>query len=107
MLGKRLAKRMTKMAQIKSQFSELNGHIADAIKNKDFSRALILDKARQDILRDLCLMDPSTIDAGFFEFIEGCAKDNARLIQSVEEDMSEITFRQSRSRKVQTAYMQR
>lgn len=95
------------MAQIKSQFSELNGHIADAIKNKDFSRALVLDKARQDILRDLCLMDPSTIDAGFFEFIEGCAKDNARLIQSVEEDMSEITFRQSRSRKVQTAYMQR
>jgi len=52
-------------------------------------------------------MDPSTIDAGFFEFIEGCAKDNARLIQSVEEDMVDITFRQSQTRKVQTAYMHR
>ena len=72
--GKRLAKRMTKMAEIKSQFTELNGHIADAIKNKDFSRALLLDKARQDILKDLCLMDPSTIDAGSFRIYRGMRK---------------------------------
>ncbi len=98
---------MTKTAEIRAQFSELNAHIAEAITNKDFSRALVLDKARQDILKDLCLMDPTTIDKSFFEFIEGCAKENARLIQKVEADMQDMTFRQSRSRKVQAAYSQR
>ena len=98
---------MTRTAEIKAQFSELNAHIADAITQKDFSRALMLDKARQDILKDLCLMDPTTIDASFFEFIEGCAKDNTRLIQSVEAEMQDMTFRQSRSRKVRAAYAQR
>ena len=97
---------MTKTAEIKAQFSELNAHIAEAITSRDFSRALVLDRARQDILKDLCLMDPSNIDEAFFEFIEGCAKENARLIQSVEEDMQQMTFRQSRARKVQTAYIQ-
>jgi len=98
---------MMKMAEIKSQFSDLGMLILDAVKNKDFNRALMLDKARQDILKDLCLMEPTAIDAGFFEFIEGCAKDNARLIQSVEDDMEQMTFRQSQARKVQTAYMRR
>ena len=92
------------MAEIREQFSELNGHIATAISNKDFNRAVTLDRARQDILRDLCLMDMSGIDESFFAFIEQCAKDNAELIETIEKGMEEMTFRQSRTRKAQAAY---
>jgi len=92
------------MAEIRDQFSELNGHIATAISNKDFNRAVTLDRARQDILRDLCLMDMSGIDESFFAFIEQCAKDNAELIETIEKGMEEMTFRQSRTRKAQAAY---
>ena len=92
------------MAEIRDQFSELNGHIATAISNKDFNRAVTLDRARQDILRDLCLMDMSGIDESFFAFIEQCAKDNAALIETIEKGMEEMTFRQSRTRKAQAAY---
>ena len=92
------------MAEIRDQFSELNGHIATAISNKDFNRAVTLDRARQDILRDLCLMDMSGLDESFFAFIEQCAKDNAELIKSIEKKMEEMTFRQSRTRKAQAAY---
>jgi len=92
------------MAEIRDKFSELNGHIATAISNKDFNRAVTLDRARQDILRDLCLMDTSGIDESFFAFIEQCAKDNAELIKTIEKEMEEMTFRQSRTRKAQVAY---
>ena len=92
------------MAEIRDQFSELNGHIATAISNKDFNRAVTLDRARQDILRDLCLMDMSGLDESFFAFIEQCAKDNAELIETIEKGMEEMTFRQSRTRKAQAAY---
>ena len=92
------------MAEIREQFSELNGHIATAISNKDFNRAVTLDRARQDILRDLCLMDTSGLDESFFDFIEQCAKDNAELIKSIEKEMEEMAFRQSRTRKAQAAY---
>ena len=92
------------MAEIRDRFSELNGHIATAISNKDFNRAVTLDRARQDILRDLCLMDMSGIDESFFAFIEQCAKDNAELIETIEKGMEEMTFRQSRTRKAQAAY---
>ena len=95
---------MQNMAEIRDQFSELNGHIATAISNKDFNRAVTLDRARQDILRDLCLMDTSGIDESFFAFIEQCAKDNAELIKSIEKEMEDMTFRQSRTRKAQVAY---
>ena len=44
------------MAEIREQFSSLNGHIATAITNKDFNRAVTLDQARQDILKDLSLI---------------------------------------------------
>ena len=95
---------MSRTAEIKSQFIQLNDHIAEAISSKDFSRAMMLDKARQEILRDLCLLDPSSIDKAFFDFIEDCAKNNASLIQSVETEMKDLTFRQSRNRKVHSAY---
>ena len=96
---------MLNMAEIREQFSELNGHIATAISNKDFNRAVTLDRARQDILRELCLMDMSGIDESFFAFIEQCAKDNAAMIKTLEDEMEDLTFRRSRTRKVQAAYI--
>ena len=92
------------MAEIREQFSVLNGHIATALTNKDFNRAVTLDQARQDILKDLCLMDMSCIDASFFAFIEQCARDNAELIEAIEKEMEDLTFRQSRTRKAHVAY---
>ena len=39
------------------QFEVLNGHIIDSINAKDYARAVLLDKARREVLRDLCLED--------------------------------------------------
>ena len=36
--------------EIAEQFQMLNGHIASAISQKDYTRAATLDRARQDIL---------------------------------------------------------
>ena len=91
--------------EIAEQFQMLNGHIALAISQKDYTRAATLDRARQDILRDLCLMDMQSIDAEFFALIEECARDNASLIQTVQEDMSHISWQTSRSMKAQRAYL--
>jgi hypothetical protein len=91
--------------EIAEQFQMLNGHIASAISQKDYTRAATLDRARQDILRDLCLMDMQSIDAEFFALIEECARDNASLIQTVKEDMSHISWQTSRSMKAQRAYL--
>ena len=49
--------------EIAEQFELRNGHIAAAISQKDYTRSATLDRARQDILRDLCLMDMQSIDA--------------------------------------------
>ena len=54
-------------------------------------RAAALDRARQDMLREICLMDMQSIDANF-TLIEECARDNASLIQTVQEDMSHISW---------------
>ncbi|MCH1426628.1 MAG: hypothetical protein L7W42_05660 [Alphaproteobacteria bacterium] len=91
--------------EIAEQFQMLNGHIASAISQKDYMRAATLDRARQDILKDLCLMDMQSIDAEFFALIEECARDNASLIQTVQEDMSHISWQTSRSMKAQRAYL--
>ena len=103
-LGMKWVSRMLDMAEIREQFSSLNGHIATAITNKDFNRAVTLDQARQDILKDLCLMDMKGIDESFFAFIEQCAKENAELIETIEKEMEHLTFHQSRTRKAQVAY---
>ena len=91
--------------EIAEQFQMLNGHIASAISQKDYTRAATLDRARQDILKDLCLMEMRSIDAEFFALIEECARDNATLIQTVQEDMSHISWQTSRSMKAQRAYL--
>ena len=91
--------------EIAEQFQMLNGHIATAISQKDYTRAATLDRARQDILKDLCLMDMQAIDQEFFTLIEDCAKNNASLIQTVNEDMTHISWQTSRSLRAQRAYL--
>ena len=93
------------MNHIAEQFQMLNGHIASAISEKDYARAATLDRARQDMLRNICLMDMQSIDAEFFALIEECARDNANLIQTVQEDMNQISWQTSRSLKAQRAYL--
>ena len=93
------------MNHVAEQFQMLNGHIASAISEKDYTRAARLDRARQDMLRDICLMDMQSIDAEFFALIEECARDNASLIQTVQEEISHINWQTSRSLKAQRAYL--
>ena len=92
-------------SDITEQFQLLNGHIAEAISAKDYGRAAALDRARRDILQDVCLMDIKSIDISFFKMIEDCARQNASLIQSVEEDMKQISWQTSRSLKAKKAYL--
>ena len=91
-------------SDITEQFQLLNGHIAQAISSKDYGRAAALDRARRDILQDVCLMDIKSIDVNFFNMIEDCARQNASLIQSVEKDMQQISWQTSRSLKAKKAY---
>ena len=90
---------------IADQFQLLNRHIAAAIAEQDYPRATALDRARQEILKDICLMGKQPIHAGFFTLVEECARDNANLIQKIQEDMSMISQHTSRSLKAQRAYM--
>jgi hypothetical protein len=90
---------------IADQFQLLNRHIAAAIAEQDYPRATALDRARQEILKDICLMGTQPIHAGFFTLVEECARDNANLIQKVQEDMSMISQHTSRSLKAQRAYV--
>ena len=90
---------------IADQFQLLNRHIAAAIAEQDYPRATALDRARQEILKDICLMGKQPIHAEFFTLVEECARDNANLIQKVQEDMSMISQHTSRSLKAQRAYM--
>lgn len=92
------------LVDIRSQFEELNHHISVAIADKNFFRAVTLDSARQDILKDLCLKDPALIDKEFFAFIENCARENASLISQVENDMEDLTTRSSKQMRMQVAY---
>ena len=89
---------------MRTQFEELNHHIAGAITDKNFARAVALDSARQDILKDLCLKDPALVDEGFFTFIEHCARENASLISQIENDMEELTTKSSQQMRMQVAY---
>ncbi len=92
------------LSGIKVQFDELNKHIVSAISEKNFSRVIALDSARQEILKDLCLRAPSIFDDDFFVFIEKCAKENALLISKVEDNMENLTSFTGKSMRMQSAY---
>ena len=89
---------------VAAQFQLLNKHIASAISAQDYVRATALDRARQEILRDICLMDKAKVDPDFFNIVEACARDNASLIQSVQKDMGHINWLRCRSLKAQRQY---
>ena len=86
------------------QFEVLNGHIIDSINAKDYARAVLLDKARREVLRDLCLEDQNAMDDSFFSFIESCAAKNANLIQTVQEDMHKLAWQTDNFTKARRAY---
>ena len=90
--------------QIVDQFEMLNKHIADSIKVKDYVRVAALDQARRDILRDLCMIDANAMDHSFFTFIEKCASQNAKLIQTAERDLTQLSSEAGRLAKAQRAY---
>ena len=90
---------------VAAQFQLLNKHIAAAISAQDYARATALDRARQEILRDICLMDKSQVDPDFFNIVEDCARENTLLIQTVQASMLEADLKHSRSLKAQNAYM--
>ena len=91
--------------QVREQFEELNQHIIKAITDKNFTRSIELDSVRQDILRELCLIDPALINEEFFSFIEHCAQENAALISKVEDDMEILTYQTSKQMRMQAAYL--
>ena len=86
------------------QFEVLNGHIIDSINATDYARAVLLDKARREVLRDLCLEDQNAMDDSFFSFIESCAAKNANLIQTVQEDMHKLAWQTNNFTKARRAY---
>ena len=92
------------LSHLQLQFERLNLHITKAIYDKNFCRAVELDTARQDILKELCLKDPALIDGEFFAFIERCAGENASLISKVEDEMESLTMRTGRHMRAQMAY---
>ena len=92
------------IVEMRLQFEELNHHIVSALADKNFTRAIELDSARQDILKDLCLKEPALIDEGFFTFIEHCARENTALISQIENDMEDLTTRSGKQMRMQVAY---
>ena len=104
MLGTKWESRLAMKNDVAEQFQLLNKHIATAIASRDYVRAAALDRARQDILKDVCLMDVKAIDVDFFNIVEECARNNASLIQAVQQDMNHISWQTSRSLKAQRAY---
>jgi len=73
--------------EIKKQFQLLNDQIALSITEKRFDRAILLDKARQDLLQELTIIKDLDLDEDFFHFVEQCAIKNAAMIESVEGEM--------------------
>lgn len=104
MLGTKWESRLAMKNDVSEQFQLLNKHISAAISEQDYVRAASLDRARQEVLKDICLMDVKAIDVDFFNIVEECARDNASLIQAVQQDMNHISWQTSRSLKAQRAY---
>ena len=84
---------MTKSSEFITQFSALNDQIVAAIAERSFSRVIILDKARQDMMQDLCLLAADEVDDQLFDFIEYCTHQNTKMIEDMEADLEQLTFR--------------
>lgn len=95
---------MTRNNDFIQQFSTLNETIVKAISERSYGRVLELDKARQDMLKELCLMAADEVDDELLIFAEDCSRQNVRLIEQLEKEIDETVFRNSRFKKAVNAY---
>ena len=95
---------MTKSSEFITQFSALNEQIVAAIAEGSFGRVIALDKARQDMMRGLCLLAADEVDDQLFVFIEDCTRQNTKMIEDMESELEQLTFRNNRFNKVVQAY---
>lgn len=95
---------MTKSSEFITQFSALNDQIVAAIAERRFSRVIALDMARQDMMQDLCLVAADEVDDKLFEFIEDCTRQNTKMIEDMEAELEQLTFRNNRFNKAVQAY---
>ena len=100
----RLAKIMKKSSEFIAQFSALNDQIVVAIAERKFGRVIALDKARQDMMQDLCLLAADEVDDLLFDFIEDCTRQNTKMIADMEVELEQLTFRNNRFNKAVQAY---
>jgi len=95
---------MNKSSEFISAFSDLNDQIVAAITERSFSRVIILDKARQDMMQGLVLLGADEIDDKLFEFIEHCSRENTKMIRDLELEVEKLTFQNNRFIKAAKAY---
>ena len=95
---------MTKSSEFITQFSALNDQIVAAIAERSFGRVIALDKARQDMMQDLCLLAADEVDDQLFDFIEDCTRQNTKMIEDMEAELEQLTFHNNRFNKVVQAY---
>ena len=95
---------MTKSSEFITQFSALNDQIVAAIAERCFGRVIALDKARQDMMQELCLLAADEVDDQLFDFIEDCTRQNTKMIEDMEVELEQLTFRNNRFNKAVQAY---
>lgn len=100
----KLEKIMKKSSNFIEQFTALNDHIVAAISKKDFNRVINLDNARQNIMRDLCLLSAEEVDDQLFDFLETCSKQNTKLIEEMELELEKMTLKNNRFERAVKAY---
>ena len=76
-----------------AQFSQLNGNIESALASQDFDRAMRIDAARRNMLHDFAAAAVPDGDKVFFETLEKCAADNARVITEMISEMGALQRR--------------
>lgn len=100
----KLEKIMIKSSDFIEQFSNLNNHIVEAITDKDFTRVINLDIARQSMMRDLCLLASEEVNDRLFEFLENCSVQNTKMIEEMEFELEQMTFKNNKFEKAVKAY---
>ena len=95
---------MIKSSDFIEQFSNLNNHIVEAIADKDFTRVVNLDIARQTMMRDLCLLATEEVNDRLFEFLEKCSMQNTKMIEEMESELEQMTLKNNKFEKAVKAY---
>lgn len=82
----------------------MNDKIVAAIAEGSFGRVIELDKARQEMVQDLCLFDFDDADNHLFDFMEDCIRKNTKMIEDMELKLNGFIFRNNQFNKVRKAY---